>query len=207
MVRGCRPRSSGHSVGNRGDQPCRAPRSERDGGDGADQEKRPPDGLALALGQAICQQEAEPGTECRPGTDEQGEFRQGNLDFSHSRDPLGSPETAARMESASCLLKFAERAGRLATALQSFVSRWITRQRRRCSPWTVVVCTESREDIVGTFDFLGRPVGNQEEFAVLHLGLVFCMTLFLGMPMLNSPAPRAASPPVKAAFSSARRST
>ena len=63
---------------------------ERDGGDGADQEERPPDGLAWLSGQAIRQQEAKTGAEGRPGADEQGEFRQGNLDFSHRKDPLGS---------------------------------------------------------------------------------------------------------------------
>ncbi len=33
---------------------------ERDGRDGANQHERPPDGLALALGQAVRQQKAEP---------------------------------------------------------------------------------------------------------------------------------------------------
>ena len=64
---------------------------ERNGSDGADQEERPANGFALAQRQAIRQQEAKPGRpRAAPRANEQGKFRQGHLDFSHSTDPLGS---------------------------------------------------------------------------------------------------------------------
>ncbi len=78
---------------------------QRDGRDGTDQDERPPNGLALALGKAIRQQEAEPGAKGRPGADEQDEFRQGHLDFSHRTNPLGSSGLNRRDGSARCPIK------------------------------------------------------------------------------------------------------
>jgi hypothetical protein len=47
-----------------------------DGDDHSDEEEWPPNGLALAFWQPICQQEAETGAENRPCPGEYREFRQ-----------------------------------------------------------------------------------------------------------------------------------
>ena len=56
---------------------------ERDGREGADEEERPANSLALVHRQAIRQQQAESSAEGRAGAGKQGQFRQRNSGFSH----------------------------------------------------------------------------------------------------------------------------
>src|SRR4051812_24578552 len=55
---------------------------EGDGADGAEQQERPADGLALVLGQAVGEQETEAGAQGCTGHGDQGKFRQGDARFS-----------------------------------------------------------------------------------------------------------------------------
>jgi len=63
---------------------------QRNGGQGTYEQERPADGLTLAFGQTVRQQETDPGAEHRTCAGDQGELRESDSGFSHGNGPLES---------------------------------------------------------------------------------------------------------------------